>query len=346
MSKYNFSTHLFRCSGLHHIMAGEIGLTEAQEKELAEVEARKKKDEELSAAQKKRKKDYEEKEKADTITEKQQETLDDIREKEGKPIPLTETMQKKYDGLIYKRDNPELTDGTKNYLAKLHREITKNRKKRLETKYIKKGLQFEEEAIDMYSMVKEEFFVNNKERIENEWLSGEYDIFTGKSIDEIEEGFDTKCSWDLFTFPYKRDKLNTVYYWQNMGYMFLSGAPRWTTVYCLIDTPKWELENIKYREGFEWPYNEIPKWKLLEILNNNLYTEESFFKMMNEWDCAPDPSDQSEDNLKAADIVNSFVPLSLEERIMEKVTERDEAAIEEIKIRVAMSREFMVSLEE
>lgn len=343
--KIDYSKHLFRCSGLHHIMSGTIGLTDSQEIRLAELDEKKTKKYELSEAQKKKVDDYQNRvDNKLKISENQLKELKELQEKDGKVIGLTDSMQEEYNSLIEKRDNKELTDGIKNYLVKLHRQVTWNRRKRLETKYIKKGLQMEEDAITMYSLLTETPFINNTERVSNKYITGEYDIYLGRDIKKIKKGFDTKVSWDFSTFPYPNEKLNTVYEWQNHGYMFLSGAKSWTTVYCLMNSPKWALETAKYREGFEWQDNIIPKWKLLEILNNNIYDEETFYKLAKEWECIPDPSDESMDNIKAVDIFNNFVPLSLEERICEKTTERSDKAIEEIKLRVELSRKFLLTL--
>lgn len=341
----DLSKHLFRCSGLHHIMAGTVGITETQHTKIKELEEKRDSIYTLSKPQQKLVEDYQNRVDNNLkISPKQLDTLNELKEKDGKKIGLTESQQEDLDGLIQKRDNPELTQGVKNYLVKLHRELKWNRRKRLETKYIKKGLQLEEDAITMYSIFKEQTFINNTERINNEWITGEYDIYHGRNINKIKKGADTKVSWDFSTFPYPNEKLNTVYEWQNHGYMFLSGAEEWTTVYCLMNSPKWALETAKYREGFEWSDNVIPNWKLLEILNNNIYDEETFFKMAAEWECMPDPESEHPDNMKAVDIFNNFVPLSLEQRIIEKTTYRNEKAIEEIKLRVEMGREFLLTL--
>lgn len=339
--KIDFSKHLFRASGMHNIMTGTIGWTEPQKALFEELEAKRTAVYVLSDKQKPTKEAYELKEKEGKITPKQQETLDDLRAKDGSVPGLTPKQQDDYDDLIYKRDNDELSEGIMNYLHVLHRSTKYNRRKELKTKYIKKGNEMEEEAITMLSHFKGEILYNNHERVTNKWITGEYDIFVGDDIKNIKEGYDTKCSWDLFTFPYAHKKLDAVYYWQNMSYMWLSGAEKWTTVYCLINTPHWALENMKYREGFEWPHNEIPKWKLCEILNNNIYDDATFLEMMNEWECIPDENSDE----KHIDIVNNFTPMSLEERVMEKTTLRDEKAIKNMKQRIKMAREFLVELD-
>jgi hypothetical protein len=235
--------------------------------------------------------------------------------------------------------------GIQNYLKKLYREVKFNRRKRLESKYILKGNLQEEEAITMYSLYTGEIFMNNKERINNDFITGEYDMFSGDDINNIERGYDTKCSFDLSTFPFPEDKLDLNYYYQNMSYMWLSGAKEWTTVYCLTNTPDKMLKDMIYREDFRWDSDDAPKSAKLEIINANVFDDATFARMMMIHDCAPDPELETEDNMKCVDIVNNFVPMELEERIVEKKVLRDEAVIAEIQRRVELCRKFLLTLD-
>lgn len=82
----------------------------------------------------------------------------------------------------------------------------------------------------------------------------------------------------------------------------------------------------------------------MEIINNNVFDDETFTKEMLKQDAVPSTTDESEDNLKAAEVVTNFVPMSLEERVLEKVVYRDEQAIEDMKERILLCRKFLVTL--
>lgn len=340
MEKYDWSKHIFRSSGVHNIMTGTIGLTEVQEKKVADLENRKTAKKELTDNQQK---DYDElsKMKAADLSEAQKKKLDKLEEKKNTVIGLTDNQAEELAKLIHKRDVDKLPEGIKNHLKRVHRHLTFRRRKQLVSKYIQKGNKMEEEAITMYSLLKGEFFVNNTERVTNEYITGEYDIYSGENITKITEGYDTKCSWDLGTFPFKDEELDAVYYWQNMCYMFLSGAEKWTTVYCLANLPDAMIDRAIYREQFDWDGDECPPWKKLEIINNHVYDEENFFRLMKMFDCKVDENSDE----RAIDIVNNFVEMKPEERVIEKVTMRDEQAIEDIKTRVKLCREFLVELD-
>ena len=74
-------------------------------------------------------------------------------------------------------------------------------------------------------------FINNKERKENEFFSGECDNAQGK-IREI------KTSWEYLTFPLtNKASVNKLYPWQIDSYMDLWGLKEAELIYCLVDTP-------------------------------------------------------------------------------------------------------------
>ncbi len=123
--------------------------------------------------------------------------------------------------------------------------------------------------------------------------------------------------------------------------MDLSNAEKWTTVYCLTNTPDAMINDMIYREGFNWKDNEIPDWKKLEIINNNIYDEENFFRLMELNDCKPNIESEE----KHVDIFNNFVPMSLSERIIEKEVERHQSKIDEMHERVLIAREELIKLE-
>lgn len=130
---------------------------------------------------------------------------------------------------------PHLSSGCKTRLRKVWIAETTGRKHRVESEYLEKGLEVEEDLITMYSLHTGDFHKKNKVRIENDWLDGEWDFTTENDTIIV----DTKGSWDLFTFYDSYfNKLDTGYKWQLQGYMMLGGKYYAKLVYGLINTPE------------------------------------------------------------------------------------------------------------
>lgn len=117
------------------------------------------------------------------------------------------------------------------------------------SKFIEKGIASEEDAITLLSKVDKAFYVNNKARMSNEYITGEWDILKDETV------YDIKSSWNAFSFfKHKKDKtIDRNYYWQLQGYMALLGIKKAELVYCLVDTPEHliekEVTNLWYKLG-------------------------------------------------------------------------------------------------
>jgi len=125
-----------------------------------------------------------------------------------------------------------LSAGAKTYIESLAKQLVYGYDDEVSSKYLEKGIQVEDQAIELYNSV---FFTNhtkNTERRSNAWITGECDICTPKKITDI------KSPWSLPTFPATiaagRDK---GYEWQGRGYMMLWDAPEFEIAYCLVSTP-------------------------------------------------------------------------------------------------------------
>ena len=256
-----------RCSSIYRIMGGSVGLTIAQEKEFTLLAARKK----------------------------------DPEQKD-----LTEKMEDRLAELIYLDKNPELPQGAKTYCLEWIKQQPEffNRRKNVENKYMTKGNEVEDAALQFvaeqmgYSML-----IKNETREENDYMTGECD---NKQPDHT---IDTKASWDSSTFPLFETELDPIYEWQGRGYMELYNVPKHVVVYCLMDTPaeliSGEVKSQSYKRG------------LSEDETIDLYEE--LFKSMTYEDVDPALK------LKALWI------------------ERDKSKIEEIKFRVELCREFIMN---
>lgn len=109
------------------------------------------------------------------------------------------------------------------------------------SKEMEKGILVEQQAIELLNRVRGLDLVKNTERRNNEWLTGECDLFNAPA----RRGHDLKCSWSAATFPITvADCKDSLYEWQMRGYMALWDADEWEVNYALITTPealtRWE----------------------------------------------------------------------------------------------------------
>jgi hypothetical protein len=266
---------------------------------------------------------------AKDITEKQKQLIETLSNKETLTVKQEETLQE----LISKRDNIELSKGAKTLLRKLRREVKFKRRREINSKYLTKGIELEEEAIDWLSMYHDQVFTNNKERRENEYFSGECDIV---------EGYDTKVAWSMDTLPDPEEPLPPVYEYQNRIYMMLWNKDKWTTSAIAISMLEDHIRKALYGEAWKWDNNEIPDWRKIEIIKYYCYEEEYFVKMLT----ANDIVVNKESDEKAIDMFMDFVEIPMNERIVEKTVTRDKD-IERKMIQIAkLARKYMQDLED
>jgi len=124
-----------------------------------------------------------------------------------------------------------LSETAKTYIKTKAKEDYFGYSTNIQTKPMLKGTDWEEESIALVNQVRGTFYVKNKERYENEFLTGEPDIILDDSI------IDIKTSWSLETFPATQDEgANKEYMWQLMGYCWLMNKTQAELIYCMIDT--------------------------------------------------------------------------------------------------------------
>lgn len=115
------------------------------------------------------------------------------------------------------------------------------RKRDIQTKQMKKGIEAEQDSIDLLSMYLKLPFSKNEERFKNDFITGLPDIINGDTI------IDIKSSYDLWTFLGNiPDKLDNLYYWQMQSYMWLTGTIKATIAYCLVNTPESIIQQEKF----------------------------------------------------------------------------------------------------
>lgn len=198
-----------------------------------------------------------------------------------------------------------LSETAKTYIQDLFKERELGIFKDFSSRYTDKGIENEDEAIQMASEVLNwEFVTKNETRFNNEWLTGEPDVLTETLLADI------KCSWNGITFPMFDDKLkNKDYYWQMQGYMLLTDMPQAELVYCLTNTPFQIVEDEVRRAH----------WKLNLI-------------------------DEDLDVREAVQASHNFDHIPNELRVKRFIVEKDEQAFEKIKEKVKLAREYYESL--
>lgn len=200
-----------------------------------------------------------------------------------------------------------LSKTAKSYIEKLFKENEFGYYENISSRYLDKGIENEDIAIQMASEVFNwDFVVKNEVRFNNEFVTGEPDILTDNLLADI------KCSWDMGTFPMFENEIpNKMYYWQLQTYMMLTNMPQAELVYCLTNTPFQIVEDEVRRAH----------WKLNLI-------------------------DEDLDVREAVQASHNFDHIPTELRVKRFIVEKDEQAFEKIKERVKVAREYYQSLKQ
>lgn len=317
--KIDFGTYKFRASQVSKLMTGTIGLTENQ------------------------------KIKRETLLTRKLESVD------GTQKPLTAIMEQELIDLNRIDKEKELPKTMLTELRKIHRAETYNRNFSFTNKYVQKGIQQENEAITNYMMYRNSkgirtMFKKNEIRLENDWFSGEPDLGEdGIEITKWKEGWDTKCSWDLTTFPFPDDELDDSYMAQNNVYMALTGARKWTTVHVLVNGTEHQINNekLKWLYAFNTPDTDTEEYqkylyKCKEVERAMIFDWERFVKINPYHDMTHTKEEWFETINPATGLKGFDIPL--EERVVEKTIEYDPKFIDELKERITIARKYLNSL--
>jgi hypothetical protein len=217
---------------------------------------------------------------------------------------MTEPQSKadKEAGLLSKTAQKHLLDV---YIAEKY-----GRKKDIQTKQMRKGIEVEQDSIELLSMYLKMPFTKNDQRFTNDYITGFPDIIDNDRI------IDIKSSYDLWTFIGNiPDKLDSLYHWQMQSYMWLTGAKSAIIAYCLVNTPENIIEQEKYY-------------------------------MLKKMDVATEESPEYVKEAMKIEFNMSFDDISLEERVLMFNVGRNEDDILRIQQKVEKAREFLRELEE
>lgn len=146
-----------------------------------------------------------------------------------------------------------LSETTKTWLDTIFIREYFGREKEIQSKYLTKGNEVEEQAITLLQEVSNYMILfKNETHYKNDYITGTPDIVTD---DEV---IDIKSCWDLFSFR-KKDESNKMYYYQLQSYMMLTGMTKATLAYCLVNTPE-HLIDIEIRKAtYQYDVDELPQ---------------------------------------------------------------------------------------
>lgn len=317
----DFSKLEFRASQFSKIVGGNIGLTDNMKQEMINLQVRK----------------------MDAATGGE--------DANGKPIkPLTQKMEERLNELSEINKSKELPKTMRSELRKIFRMEKYNRNFPFTNKYLQKGISEEEEAITLYQNYRNAkgvrtLFTKNTERLKNGWVSGEPDLGQhGVPILEWKEGWDTKCSWSLETFPFPEDDLVAGYETQNMVYMWLTGAEKWTTVSVLVNASEHLVNNekLKHFYALQMPADADDKYwddyqeRCRDVEKMLIYDYDRFVSTYPSHDMV----------IGKDEWFGEGYDIPLEERVLEKTIEFDPKLIDFYKERIELAREYLIKLSE
>jgi hypothetical protein len=168
---------------------------------------------------------------------------------------MTDNMKVEYAALVQKRDNPppkQLSDGAVEYLMEVyawhkHGTIPVGKESK-EIMQLEKGKKVEGLSIALLSVVDGVFYEQHKDRISNDYLSGQIDAYLGQSVYEATTIVDIKSAFDHPSFLKKIHMgLENGQREQVAGYCAITGASEGYIANCLVDNPDEDIEEMKYR---------------------------------------------------------------------------------------------------
>jgi hypothetical protein len=178
-----------------------------------------------------------------------------IAELEARIKPMTTAMQVEYAGLIAKRDAPpkvELADGCIEYLMEVYSwkrfGMIPVTKEAMEVAQLEKGKRVEEDCTELLTLVDGIEYKRFKERISNDYLSGEIDIYVGNNIFEATNVTDIKAAFDHPSFLKKLNNgLANGQREQVAGYCDITGAGEGWIANCLVDNTPEDILEMKWK---------------------------------------------------------------------------------------------------
>lgn len=229
------------------------------------------------------------------------------------------------------RGKTTMGDTAKTHLVDCFVSMKYGRREEIHGKFLDKGNHREEDSITLLSLTRKKFYKKNDQRIDNDFISGEPDLFDGPEIRKAEEIIDTKTSWSAHTFWRSKMKpLDKSYYWQMMGYMWLTGAKSATVAFCLVNGTLEAIVDEKRKAGYRYgpdpDSNPEYKKECEQIEINHIFDIEAF---------------KREYPFYQFDVNNWAYDIPMNERIFTHTVQRDDSEIKAIENRVIEARDWM-----
>jgi hypothetical protein len=235
------------------------------------------------------------------------------------------------------RTKTGLSETTKSALLEVYIQQKYKRYKEISNKYIEKGLAVENDAIDMWRRSRGEIVFKNEQMFINEYIKGTPDLLIIDDNDKCTNVPDIKSSWSIHTFmDAVKDDICKDYYWQGQAYCWLTGAPKATFCYVLVNAPIEMINDEKYRLARRLnlidPQGDPTFIKKAQSIERNMIYDMGQFM-----------ADYPDADLESLRTEWTY-DIPVQERIHEKVVEFDEAAIAKLQERVPMWREYLNTL--
>ena len=142
-----------------------------------------------------------------------------------------------------------LSETAKAYIREMWiKEIFEREKYDLKNKFFDKGNACESDSLDLVQKVTGKTYFKNRKELANEFITGTPDLILDDKI------IDIKTSWDIWTYAgVDEDSARKNYYYQLMGYMWLTEKTSSDLIYCLVDTPENIIQDELYKLSFRYP---------------------------------------------------------------------------------------------
>jgi len=144
------------------------------------------------------------------------------------------------------------------------------RTRKIESKYLSKGINVESTGIEMLAIKFGLDLVKNEERKWDDMFTGECDIDTGDCI------IDHKASWDIFTHDDAKMQEESDYIDQMHVYMRLWKRDKAKVAHVLIDASDEDVLKALEKESFNHRDRETPEYIEAGILRNMIYSQANF----------------------------------------------------------------------
>lgn len=203
----------------------------------------------------------------------------------------------------------ELSAAAKKMLYEVYIEAKWGRSEDVLTDQMEKGIICQDEIMQILSFMEDTPYTRNKERKNNDWITGEADI-----VHDIIT--DIKSSWKPKSFiPNLIGPIPSIYAYQNQGYCWLWGKPAARTVWGLANCPEPILKKLRS-------------------------------KLLFHMDVASDEATEYKEAVRELEKEHTFDDIPLSERLIIKNVNRDESIIKQIPDKVTKAREYLKFLDE